>query len=354
MSPTTPASGPDTAATLTEVVLPGIVEPDGVIVRERRVERPQKGQALVELLASGVSFAENAMRRGRYPGQPKFPFVLGYDLVGTVTAVGAEVDAGLVGRRVAAVVKTGGWSTHALLDADDLVPVPESLDPAELESILLNGITAWQMLHRKARARAGQTVLVHGASGAVGIVLVQLARHAGIRVIGTGSPRSHPTLRQLGAEPLDYRDPALVQKVRALAPDGVDAIFDNIGGASFPRSFRQLAPGGTLVGYGVASQLEDSNNMIMTFAGIMSRFALWSALPNHGRSATFYNFWGGKHVSARRFHDRLAADLGSVSTLLEQGAITPHVAARIPLREAARALALAESGTVRGKVVLIP
>jgi len=350
----TPPVGQNTAPTLTEVVLPGVVEPDGVIVRERPVAAPQKEQALVELLATGVSFAENSMRRGRYPGQPKFPFVLGYDLVGTVTAVGDAADHGLVGRQVAAVVKTGGWTTHALLDANDLVSVPESLDPAEIEAVLVNGITAWQMLHRKAHARAGQTVLVHGASGGVGTVLVQLARHAGIRVIGTGSPRSHDALRALGAEPLDYHDDDLARRITSLAPDGVDAVFDNIGGDSFPRSFAQLASGGVLVGYGTASQREDTDNMILTFAGIVSRFALWSALPNQGRSAVFYNFWGGKTISPTRFRRRLAADLHSVLRLLEQGAITAPVAERIPLRDAARALTLAESGTVRGKVVLVP
>jgi NADPH:quinone reductase-like Zn-dependent oxidoreductase len=95
---------------------------------------------MVEMLATGVSFAENAMRRNRYPGQPKFPFVPGYDLVGTVTAVGPGTDPALAGRRVAAVTKTGGWSTHVLLDARDLVPVPDRLDPAEIETVLVNDL----------------------------------------------------------------------------------------------------------------------------------------------------------------------------------------------------------------------
>ena len=117
---------PDT--TLTEVVLPGVVEPDGLIIQERPVPTPGEGQALVEMQAAGVSFAEQGMRRNRYPGQPKFPFVLGYDLVGVVAAVGDGVDPALVGRRVAAVTKTGGWTTHALLDAGTLVPVPDGVD----------------------------------------------------------------------------------------------------------------------------------------------------------------------------------------------------------------------------------
>lgn len=122
---------PDPAAELTEVVLPGVVQPDGLIVHQRMIPVPEKGQVLVQMLATGVSFAEQAMRRGRYPGQPKFPFVPGYDLVGVVTATGPHVDPALVGRRVAAVTKTGGWSTHPLLDARDVIPIPDELDAAE-------------------------------------------------------------------------------------------------------------------------------------------------------------------------------------------------------------------------------
>jgi NADPH:quinone reductase-like Zn-dependent oxidoreductase len=340
-------------ATLTEVVLPGLVDPDGLVVQQRPVPVPRAGQALVEMQATGVSFAEQGMRRGRYPGQPKCPFVLGYDLVGVVTAVGADVDRALIGRRVAAVTKTGGWTTHAVLDVRHLVPVPEGVDPGEAETVVVNGITAWQMLHRKARVRRGQTILVHGANGGVGTTLVQLARHAGIRVIGTASPRHHEALRELGAEPIDYSDPHLADRVRELAPDGVDAVFDHLGPPSFKRSFDLLARGGTLVAYGTAAQLKDSNNVVLTFVGLFARLGLWSLLPN-GRRALFYDFWGGKHIGPRRFRRRLAEDLSSVFALLAKGAITAQVAARIPLDEAGRAIALAESRTVYGKVVLVP
>lgn len=339
---------------LTEIVLPGVVEPDDLLVHRRAVPAPGRGQARVRMAATAVSFAESSMRRGRYPGQPKFPFVPGYDLVGEVEAVGEGADPALVGRRVAAVVKTGGWSTHALLDARDLVPISAALDPAEAEAALLNGITAWQMLHRTARVRAGQTILVHGASGGVGMLLVQLARQAGLRVIGTGSPRSHAALRELGAEPLDYHDADLAEQVRALVPGGVDAVCDNLGGDSFARSFGLLAPGGTLVGYGTASRRDDANHMLLMFAGILARFTLWSARPNGGRRARFYNFWAGKSTRPRRFRARLAEDLHAVLGRLERGEITAHVGARLPLTEAARALALADSRTISGKIVLVP
>ena len=337
---------------LTEIVIPGLVAPDGLIAQQRPMPAPGKGQALVQMLATGVSFAEQQMRRGRYPDQPKFPFVLGYDLVGVVTAVGPDVDTSVVGHRVAAVVKTGGWTTHAVVDARHLVPIPNDIDAADAETVVVNGITARQMMN-KAKVTSGQTILIHGANGGVGNTLVQLARHAGIRVIGTASTRHHDALAQMGAEPIDYNDPQLADRVRQLAPAGVDAVFDHLGGPSFERSFKLLAPGGTLVAYGMAAQKDDTSNMLGTFLGVYGRLAFWSLLPNR-RRAFFYNFWGGKVTQPKRFRQRLASDLTSVLSLLAHGAITPHVAARIPLAEASRAMALAESKTVYGKVVLVP
>jgi synaptic vesicle membrane protein VAT-1 len=351
------ATGPQhpLGRTLTEVVLPGVVEPDGLIVRERPLPTPGRGQALVEMQATGVSFAETSMRRNRYPGQPKFPFVPGYDLVGVVRAVGAGVDQALLGRRVAAVTKTGGWSTHALLDARDLMPVGDDIDAATVEALLLNGITAWQMLHRKApRVRSGQTILVHGASSGVGLILVQLALLDDVRVIATASQRHHELLRELGAIPLDYHAPDLIDRVRQLTPQGVDAAFDNLGGASFKHSFGRLAPGGMLVGYGTASQRDDTDNQILTFFGILAQFGFWNVALNRGRRATFYNFWGGKIIRPKRFRERLSADLNPVLAHARTGKLTPYVAARIPLAQASRALVLAESRTTQGKIVITP
>ena len=341
-----------TTAEVTEVVLPGIVEPDGLQVRRRPLPAPGPGRAVVAVEATGVSFAEQQMRRGKYFDQPPFPFVPGYDLVGTVTAVGPQVPAGLVGRRVAALTKTGAWASAVVLDAADLVPVPDGVDPAEAETVVVNGITASQMLHRTARVRAGQTVLVLGANGGVGSTLVQLARAAGARVLGTASPRHHDALRALGAEPVDYRDPDVPARVRELAPEGVDAVFDHVGGPGIVDSWRLLRRGGTLVAYGTASTRDQAGNAMLPVLKLFGRLLVWNALPN-GRRAHFYNVWGGKRNLAA-FRARLAEDLTRVLGLLADGTLRPQVAARVPLSQAARALELAESGTVAGKVVLVP
>ncbi|GAB3144496.1 medium chain dehydrogenase/reductase family protein [Amycolatopsis stemonae] len=334
--------------TTTEIVLPGLVEPEGLRVEHREIPRPGAGEALVRVEASGVSFAEQQMRRGKYYDQPAFPFVPGYDVVGTVLE--AE-DPALVGRRVAAMTKIGGWTSHLVLPAADLVPVPAGLDAAEAETFVVNGITAWQMLHRIAKVETGATILVHGASGGVGTTLVQLARAAGITVIGTASARNENVVTALGATHVDYRGDIPAQ-VRALAPRGVDAVFDHVGGPGVVESFRLLAPGGTLVAYGSAATKDDPGNSRLPVLKLFARLLWWNVLPNR-RHAHFFNVWGGKR-NLTRFRAKLAEDLTAVFDLAVAGTLQAQVAARIPLTEAAKALTLAESGTVTGKVVLVP
>jgi NADPH:quinone reductase-like Zn-dependent oxidoreductase len=336
---------------LVEVVLPGKVEPEGLRLRRRAVPAAGPGQVVVRMEATGVSFAEQQMRRGRYYDQPPFPFVPGYDLVGTVAAAGDGVAPDLVGARVAALVKVGGWASHVLVDAADVVPVPDGVGAAQAETVVLNGITAWQLLHRKARVRAGQTVVVHGANGGVGSVLVQLARAAGVTVIGTGSARHHDALREQGVSPVDFRTEDVLARVRRLAPGGVDAVFDHVGGPGVVDSWRMLAPGGTLVCYGSAATRDDQGSKQWPVLKLLGRVWLWNALPNR-RHAYFYNVWAGRALAKSRFRARLHADLTQVFAALRSGDIAPRVAACLPLDRAAEALRLAESGTVAGKVVL--
>ncbi|MEV6008009.1 medium chain dehydrogenase/reductase family protein [Streptomyces sp. NPDC051976] len=341
------------AEALVEVVLPGKVEPEGLQIRHGAVPTAGKGQAVIRMEATGVSFAEQQMRRGRYYDQPPFPFVPGYDLVGTVIAVGEGVDAGLIGTRVAALIKVGGWASHVCVDAADLVPVPEAIGAAEAETLVVNGITAWQMLHRKARVRAGQTVVVHGANGGVGSVLVQLAQAAGATVIGTASARHHDALRARGVVPVDYRAGDVAARIRDLAPGGVDAVFDHVGGPGIVDSWQLLAPGGTLVSYGSASTRDDTGSKQAPVLKLLGRVWLWNTLPNR-RHAYFFNVWAGRALARNSFRARLRTDLTEVFAALQRGDVTAQIAARIPLDQAAEALRLAESGTVAGKVVLTP
>jgi NADPH:quinone reductase-like Zn-dependent oxidoreductase len=336
----------------TEIVLPGPVEPDGLQVRSRGLPAPAAGQVVLRMDATGVSFAEQQMRLGKYYDQPPFPFVPGYDVVGTVIATGPGVDPAVVGRRFAAVTKIGSWAAHQLIDAADLVAVPDGVDAADAETVVVNGITAWQMLHRTARVRSGATIVVLGANGGVGTTLVQLARHAGITVIGTASTRHHAAVRELGATPVDYRDPNMYRRIREIAPAGVDAVFDHVGGTGIVESWRLLRRGGTLVSYGTAATKDEQGNSRLPVLKLFARLVTWNLLPN-GRSASFYNFWAGRR-RLDAFRDRLREDLTTVLGLLADGVLTAQVAGRFPLSEAGSALALAESRTVAGKVVIVP
>ena len=328
----------------TEVVMPREGGPE--VLRVGRRERPVAAPngAVVKVEAAGVSFAEVQMLKGRYFMQPKFPFVPGYDLVGTVEEVGGGVDAGLVGRRVAALTQTGSWADRVALHAAELAPVPDGLDPAEAVAAVTNGVTAWQMLHRATKVRPGQTVLVHGASGGVGTLLVQLARLAGAEVIGTASASKHDYVRALGAVPVDYRHEDVPKRVRELSPGGVDAVFDHVGGPGLVDSWRMLRRGGTLVTYGSASTLGDAGHRLKPYAPILGRVLLWGAMPN-GKRATFYY--------VQRWPKHFQEDLTTVLLLLAEGKIEAHATTRMPLEKAAEALGFLVSGGASGKVVLV-
>jgi NADPH:quinone reductase-like Zn-dependent oxidoreductase len=330
-----------------EITLTGAGGPEMLRVTSGDGRLPAKGEVRVRVEASGVSFAEVQMLRRRYPMQPRFPFVPGYDLVGVVASTGAGVSDVRVGDRVAAMTRTGAWRTHVTVPAASVVPVPAGLDPAVAAAVVTNGVTAWQLVHDVARVRAGQTVLVHGAAGGVGTLLVRLAVRAGARVLGTASAAKHDIVRELGATPIDYRDTSVPAAVRALAPSGVDAVFDHVGGPSLRSSYDLLADGGILINYGSASTLHDSGHWLVPYLGTIRRFAGWSLARllgrGRGRRATFYYVRQGP---------RFATALRSVFELVEQGVLTPTIAKRLPLTDAAAALALLVDGRASGKVVL--
>ena len=257
------------------------------------------------------------------------------------------------GQRVAALTKVGAWADRVVLDDADLVPVPDGLDPEAVETLIVNGVTAWRMLHRAAKVRSGDTVVVLGAAGGVGTVLVQLARHAGIRVIGTAGPKQQERVRALGAEAIDYRGENVAARVRELAPEGVAAVFDHVGGPGIADSWRMLARGGTLVSYGTAATKDLPGNPQLPVLKLLAKLTVWRVLPN-GRKALFFNLWAGHRFRRDRFRAELREDLGRVLGLLGEGAITPQIAARFGLEQAAEALRFAEAGGNTGKVLLLP
>jgi NADPH2:quinone reductase len=333
--------------------LPGIGEPETLRAVRRELPEPRAGQAVVRVEATGVSFAEQQMRRGKYYDQPPFPFVPGYDLVGVVERVGPDAGGPVEpGTRVAALTKTGAWAERVVLDVADLVTVPDGVNPVAAETVIVNGVTAYRMLHRTAQVQRGQTIVVLGAAGGVGSTLVQLARAAGIDVIGVAGTAQQQSIAALGATPVDHRGEDVSARVRELAPGGVAAVFDHVGGPGIRDSWRMLARGGRLVSYGTAATKDRPGNARLPVLTLFARLALWNALPN-GRRAGFFNLWAGNRRHPDRFRAQLREDLERLFALLREGDLDAVVAGRFALSDAAAALRFAEQGGNTGKVVLL-
>ena len=336
----------------TEMVLRGVGEPETLRVQQRELAAPKPGQAIVRMEATGVSFAEQSMRRGIYYDQPQFPFVPGYDLVGTVEALGSPTQGLPVGQRVAALTKVGGWAQRMLLEVGDLVPVPDGVPAEDAETVIVNGLTAWRVLHRTIRPEPGQTIVVFAAAGGVGSILVQLARHARLRVIGTAGASQQERLRAMGVIPLDYRSEDVPARVRELAPEGVAAVVDNVGGPGIVDSWRLLAPGGTLVALSDMGMREAAHPRLRS-TKLFARLLAWNVLPN-GKHAYFFNLWAGHRRHLDTFRAELRTDLTALFGLLADGTLAAPIDSRYPLSQAAAALRKAEAGGLAGKVIILP
>jgi len=329
-----------------QVVITAQGGPDVLKYVEDDLPVPGPGQVRVKNLASGVAYADVLMRHGLYPGIPPFPFAPGYDIVGDVDALGSDVAQFSVGQRVAALTMIGGYAQYTLVPAAHLVPVPAQLDPAEAVSLVLNYVTAYQMLHRFANLREGQRLLVHGAAGGVGTAALQLGKIAGLVMFGTASKPKHELVSSLGATPIDYRAENFVERIAQLAPGGVDCVLDPIGGKNWFASYRCLRAGGTLACYGASSAVKEGK----LSAGLgFALLGLLKLIPD-GKSAFWYNI-----KTLRDSHpDWFREDLSKLFALLAGRKIQPVIAARLPLREAARANELLEKAQVSGKIVLLP
>ena len=318
---------------------------------------PGPGEVRIKVLAAGTGFTDTFIRRGRYPDfKGPLPFTPGYDVVGVVEETGPGVPAQLAGQLVADLCVVGGYAQYAIRPARFLVPVPDGVDPAEAVCIPLAYLTAYQMLTRYRRLPRGATILVIGASGTVGTALLDLARHLGLKAIGTCSATNVAMVERFGATAIDYRAGDFVAAVRGLTAGrnggvGVDAAFDAIGGAHFARSFACLAPGGLLVGYGAQTMAVGGAGLASAALGL-ARLKLWNALSGlfGGCHAVFYSI-----TSRRSAHpEDFKADMVTLFDLLRDRAIHPVVIDRLPLAAAREVHTRIDLGGLGGKIVLLP
>ena len=322
--------------------------PEVLQMVEADLPEPQAGEVRVKILAAGVSAYDLMFRRSRsLPGTPRVPFTLGEDVVGVVDKLGEGVSALEPGQTVAGATFClgvgGGYAEFVCLPASEWVPVPSDVDPAEAVCVVVNYLTAHMAMHRTAGVDSGERILVHGAAGGVGTALLELGKLAGLEMYGTASKYNHELVSALGATPIDYRTEDFVERIRVLTGDGVDVVFDPIGGArQLWRSYRALRKGGRLAWFGVAAT-KKAGLRVIPFTLLMR--TLLALIPDGKRAPlapdlSKDNAW---------YRETLTELLG----LLAAGELKPVVAERVPLAEAARAHELLERGGYAGKVVLV-
>ncbi|RPI21512.1 MAG: oxidoreductase [Chloroflexota bacterium] len=314
--------------------------PEFLQVIEHDLRSPSAREARVKILATPVCLPDVEARYGRSPFKPAIPFVPGYAIIGVVEAIGEGVTKAAVGDRVAALTTYGGYAEYIFLGEEQLIPVPTTLDPAEAAPLILNYIVAYQTLHRSAKVKAGDKVLIIGASGGIGTAFLQLGQLANLTMYGIASKSKHHILTAYGVTPIDYRTQDFVEVIQKAEPDGLEAVFDGIGGDYIKRGFSLLRRGGTFVGYANPLCLART----LRFLG---QVILLHLLPN-GRDAKYYGT-GSSRLNRRPFLE----DWATLFKLLEEGKIKPVIEKKFPILEAAQANGLLESGMVNGNLVLL-
>jgi NADPH2:quinone reductase len=323
--------------------------PEVLQVIEEDIPEPQAGEARIVVLAAGVSAYDAMNRRHHFPGAPSVPYTPGEDVVGVVDEVGEGVSTVEPGQTVAAFTfgAGGGYAEYICRPAAELVPVPAGVDSAQAVCLVVNYLTSYLAMHETAKVQRGERVLVHGAAGGVGSALLELGRLAGLEMYGTASSYNHELVSALGATPIDYRTEDFCQRIQGLCGDGVDAVFDPIGGArQIWRSYRSLRAGGRLVWFGMAAT-KDKGLWVIPATLLMQ--GLLMIMPGDKRAPLMPDL--GTHTQA---HDGWYQNtLAELFDALAEGKLQPVVAERIPLLEAVRAHELLERGGYAGKVVLV-
>ena len=329
------------------VIVPKRGGPEVMRINEEDLREPSPGEVRVRILAAPVCLPDVQARYGQSPSKPNLPFVPGYAVIGCVDSIGPEkrhsnrnTTRFSVGDQVAALTVYGGYAEYIYLAKNQLIPVPTGLDPAEAAILILNYMVAYQTLHRSARVKSGDKVLIIGASGGIGTAFLQLGQLAGLRMYGLASKNKHAILAAYGAIPIDYHNQDFVEVIRRLEPNGLDAVFDGMGGDYIQRGISILGRRGVFVEYG-------NPLSIPGLLKVLSKTLLTNLLPNW-KTARVYG------TSTSLFgRQPFLEDWAALFKLLADGKIKPVIEDRYPILEAAQANARLESGQVVGNLVLL-
>jgi NADPH2:quinone reductase len=329
---------------------------DAIQVLEEERPEPKDGEVRVKVMVAGVSMPDVMAREGVHPETPVVPYTPGWDLVGVVDRLGNEVSGVTPGQIVAAMPIHGAYAQFICLPPGELVPVPPGVDAAEAVSLVLNYVTAYQMMHRTAKVEPGRRVLIHGATGGVGSALLQLGRLAGLEMYGSCSAKGASAVKEMGAVPIDYKESDFVKEILRLTGDGVDVVFDPIGGPHIWESRKALRRGGKVVVYGHTTSLRGGlasgrpGRHPYRGMGIIAAYIAGGWLLPGRKRITPYSIQTLKRLKPAWFRE----DLVTLLDLLQQKKLKPIIAQRLPLTEARRAQELLGKGGVIGKIVLVP
>jgi len=311
--------------------------PDSLQYRATTRERLAPDSVRLSISACGVNFPDLLLTRGKYQLRPELPFTPGMEACGTVTAVGSGVTGFALGDRVTATARMGLYATEAVVPAVDVRPAPASFTAAEAATYLVAVHTARHALVDRARLRAGESVLVLGAGGGLGLAAVELAALLGARVLAASSSADKlEAARGRGAEVLlDYLSADLVEQVRAAAPDGVDVVFDPVGGEMFERCTKLMAWNGRLLVVGFASgEIGVARSNLALIRG--------------------YSIIGVRAGEAMRRDPELGIRSAlEISRWVEAGHLRPLISATYALSDAARALHALERRDAVGRIALL-
>lgn len=334
-----------------EMVIPRFGGPEVFEARQRPTVQPGPGQVLIHVEAAGVNFADLMARMGLYDKTPPLPAVIGWEVAGSIEAVGEGVPADRVGEAIVAATHFGGYATHAVVDAINAVPRPAGLDVAVAAAIPVHGLSAWMMLEVMGRVRAGDRVLIHSAGGGLGLMAVQLAKRRGAWAVGTASGSKHTAIRAAGYDQLiDYRTTDVAEALRG--QEGFDLILDPLGGSSWRQSFGLLRGGGRLCVFGYSGAVTGRRRSLRSLLHTMKEVP-WTLFTPFTLMRMNKGVLGIEMEHMWHEAPRLRQWLETLVALAETGEVVPWVHARVPLTRVAEAHQLLHDRQNIGKVVLV-
>ncbi len=322
-------------------------------VEERSDPQPKAGEVVVRVAAAGLNFADILARQGLYPDGPAKPCVMGYEVSGTVAAVGEHVDPSLMGRAVIAMTRFGGQAELVAVPATQIFDKPDHLTFTEAAAIPVNYLTAWGLLVAMGGLKKDEAVLIHNAGGGVGLAALDIAKHLGAKTFGTASPNKHEFLRARGLDhPIDYRNQDWLQELMSLTDNrGVELVIDPLGGPNWKKSYRALRATGRMGVFGMsvasASGLAGKWRALKAILS-MPRFNP-IGLMNRNRAVFGLNLghmWGEG--------EKVAGWMREIMRGVAEGWVKPHVDRTFRFEEIQAAHSHIEQRRNIGKVVLVP